>query len=74
MRYGSRRMSRAKTILLVDDSADDVELTIRAFQRNGIANEVIVASDGEEALEFLFATASSRTGSPPTIRRSCCST
>jgi len=56
MRYGSRRMSRAKTILLVDDSADDVELTIRAFQRNGIANEVIVASDGEEALEFLFAT------------------
>jgi len=56
MRYGLRRMSRAKTILLVDDSADDVELTIRAFQRNGIANEVIVASDGEEALELLFAT------------------
>jgi two-component system response regulator len=49
------RMSRAKTILLVDDSPDDVELTIRAFQRNGIANEVIVASDGEEALDYLFA-------------------
>jgi two-component system response regulator len=49
-------MSRSKTILLVDDSPDDVELTIRAFQRNGIANEVIVASDGEEALDYLFAT------------------
>ncbi len=49
-------MSRSKTILLVDDSPDDVELTIRAFKRNGIANEVIVASDGEEALDFLFAT------------------
>jgi len=49
-------MSSAKTILLVDDSPDDVELTIRAFQRNGIANEVVVASDGEEALEYLFET------------------
>jgi CheY-like chemotaxis protein len=49
-------MSRSKTILLVDDSPDDVELTIRAFQRNGIANDVIVASDGEEALDYLFAT------------------
>src|SRR5215468_2990807 len=49
-------MSRSKTIVLVDDSPDDVELTIRAFRRNGIANEVIVASDGEEALDYLFAT------------------
>lgn len=49
-------MRRSKTILLVDDSPDDVELTIRAFKRNGIANEVIVASDGEEALDYLFAT------------------
>ena len=49
-------MSPSKTILLVDDSPDDVELTIRAFQRNGIANDVIIASDGEEALDYLFAT------------------
>jgi two-component system, response regulator len=49
-------MSRSKTILLVDDSPDDVELTIRAFQRNGIANDVTVASDGEEALDYLFAS------------------
>jgi len=49
-------MSRAKTILLVEDNPDDVELTLRAFQRNNIGNEVIVASDGEEALDYVFAT------------------
>lgn len=49
-------MSRAKTILLVEDNPDDVELTIRAFERHKLANDVIVASDGEEALDYLFAT------------------
>jgi len=49
-------MSRAKTILLVEDNPDDVELTIRAFERHKLANVVIVASDGEEALDYLFAT------------------
>lgn len=48
-------MSR-KTILLVDDNPDDVELTLRAFERAKIANEIVVASDGEEALDYLFAT------------------
>jgi two-component system response regulator len=46
-------MSR-KTILLVEDSADDEELTLRALSRNNIGNEVVVARDGEEALEWLF--------------------
>ena len=42
-----------KSILLVEDNPDDVELTRRAFQRNKIANELIVATDGEEALAYL---------------------
>lgn len=46
---------KEKTILLVEDNPDDVELTLRAFRRNNILNEVIVARDGVEALDFLFA-------------------
>ncbi|MGE0397200.1 MAG: response regulator [Kofleriaceae bacterium] len=42
-------------ILLVDDNANDVELTLRALQRNHIAARVIVAADGAEALDCLFA-------------------
>ena len=47
-------MSHEVEILLVDDSPEDVELTIRALRRNKIANEIQVAEDGAEALDFLF--------------------
>ena len=43
-----------KIILLVEDNPDDVELTLRAFKKNNISNEIIVAKDGEEALDKLF--------------------
>src|SRR5271154_4536086 len=43
-------------ILLVDDSQDDVELTLHALRAENLANHVFIARDGEEALEFLFCT------------------
>ncbi|MDP4188519.1 MAG: response regulator [Bacteroidota bacterium] len=42
-------------ILLIEDNADDELLTIRAIKKNNILNQVIVAHDGKEALELLFA-------------------
>ena len=45
-----------KTILLVEDNSSDEKLTLMAFKRSGIANEVHVVRDGAEALEYLFAT------------------
>ena len=46
-------MSR-KNILLVEDNPDDVLLTRRALQKNNILNELVVAEDGVEALDYLF--------------------
>lgn len=43
-----------KMILLVEDNSSDVELTKRAFQKARISNELVVAQDGQDALEFLF--------------------
>jgi len=43
-----------KTILLVEDNPDDVALTLRALKKNNLLNEVVVAKDGVEALDFLF--------------------
>lgn len=43
-----------KVILLVDDNPNDVFLTLRALKKSNISNEVVVAYDGVEALDYLF--------------------
>jgi len=46
-------MSHLRPILLVEDSPNDVELTLAAFKENKLANEVVVARHGGEALDYL---------------------
>ncbi|MEW6324937.1 MAG: response regulator [Nitrospirota bacterium] len=45
-----------RIILLVEDNPDDEALTLRALKQNKIKNQVVVARDGAEALDYLFAT------------------
>jgi two-component system response regulator len=44
----------SKIILLVEDNPDDEALTLRALKKNNILNEVVVAHDGAEALDYVF--------------------
>jgi two-component system response regulator len=48
-------ISRQHRILLVEDNADDVELTRRAFEKSNVMNDLVVVRDGVEALDYLFA-------------------
>lgn len=51
----------AKAILLVEDNPSDIALTKRAFEKNRISNELIVAEDGQQALDYLLG----KDGHPP---------
>jgi two-component system response regulator len=48
----------SKLILLIEDNIDDERLTLRALRRNNVMNEVVVACDGQEAVDYLFGSGS----------------
>lgn len=63
-------MTKNKVILLVEDNPDDEALTLRALKNNNIQNEVVVARDGVQALDYLFGTgahAGRNTEQQPTV-------
>ena len=57
-------MTNGTDILLIEDNPEDVEITLRAFRKNHIANKIHVVRDGEEALECLFSTGRYADSSP----------
>ena len=59
----------SKTILLVEDNPDDEALTLRALRKNNISGEVVVARDGAEALEYLFASGRHKGRDPEALPR-----
>ncbi len=58
---------REKVILLVEDNPDDEALTLRALKKNDIRNQVVVARDGAQALEYLFGTGERKEGDPEVL-------
>ena len=56
-----------KFILLVEDNPDDEALTIRALKANNLLNEVVVAHDGAEAIDFFFGTPGRENGRMPEL-------
>lgn len=63
-------MTPLKRILLVEDSEKDIELTLAALEENNLANEVVIARDGAEALDYLHRRgkfADHQTGMPAVV-------
>ena len=58
---------REKVILLVEDNPDDEALTLRALKKNDIRNQVVVARDGAQALEYLFGTGERKERDPEVL-------
>ena len=57
-------MGDFKSILLVEDNVEDVELTLEALAEYNLANDVIIARDGAEALDYLYHRGSFKTRTP----------
>ncbi len=49
-------MIRKRLILLVEDNPNDIELTLRAFEKSNVIKEIVVARDGEQAIHYLHST------------------
>ena len=60
-------------ILMVEDDPKDVELTLTALEEYNLVNEVVVARDGQEALDYLYCQGQFRRSSTRAIPRSFCS-
>jgi CheY-like chemotaxis protein len=62
-------MSDLRPILLVEDSPKDLELTLAALQKCQLANDIVIARDGEEAIDYLYSTGkhSGRAGGYPAV-------
>lgn len=62
-------MNEIRSILLAEDNPNDVELTLTALAEHNLANEVVVVSDGAEALDYLYARGrfKDRTGGHPAL-------
>jgi two-component system response regulator len=58
-------MSNCSPILLVEDNPSDIGLTKRAFEKSNILNPLVVAQDGQEALDYLFCTGKYQDQTPP---------
>ena len=56
-----------KAILLVEDNPDDEALTLRALKKNGILNEVALARDGQQALDYFFGEGASARDAPAVV-------
>jgi len=57
----------SKTILLIEDNPSDIALTRRALERARIANQLVVAEDGQEALDYVFGAGAFRNRDPADI-------
>ena len=62
-----------KVILLVEDNPDDAELTLRALKKNNILNQVVLAHDGVEAIDYLFGTGTYAGRDTSVLPSVCCS-